>query len=197
MPTGVLTYQVANRINEMLSTGEMDSRTLRFYYDPHLGNTHLDGPAKAAHIYPFMGNKASHASTLSQCDLMIAAATYPRQAKLLIEIEEGERGTVPKTVLGDVLNVWIADKVRADGKTFDLVDAVFWVVVCQPNKGSKEEKYDNLELRLQEIRDSVQMILHNRVKIVTTELVRCSQRQLVDSVIGRMKSDFPAWFPET
>jgi hypothetical protein len=50
---GLLTCQLASKINGMLAKGEMDNK-LTLFYDPHKGNTRLPPPACTVHIYPYV-----------------------------------------------------------------------------------------------------------------------------------------------
>jgi hypothetical protein len=124
-----------------------------------------------------------------------AGAQDSHQAILLIEIEESARGTSPKTILGDVFNVWLATAIHCHKKIYDLNGAKLWIVVFEPND-SKSKQYQGLQFYLDKLREPVQTELHGIVRIATTEIisVRNGQGSLVNAVISKMKRELPDIF---
>jgi hypothetical protein len=192
---GRLTYLLEKKLQEKFENGEMDSNHYSLFVDLHR-NPHL--PGESAHILPHLSKIGSRSTGLSKCDIMIAT-NQPKKAVLLIEVEEGSRGTSPKTILGDVFNVWMADSIRCKGDSFGLDDTKLWVIVFEPKTGDKSEQYHGLQKNLDKLREPIQKNLHPYNQVTATEIVRVKvgQTSLIDTVLKKMKEELRGLFTTT
>jgi hypothetical protein len=114
-------------------------------------------------IIPYFGEYGTD-TTLSNADLAIVSKTGK---KLLVLCEIEEEGAKPKLVIGDVANIFLADKVRINKKDYTLKNTVFILGVRVGEKG----KNNNAESKVASIVNNIQKIVKKKslrgIKVLT------------------------------
>lgn len=88
---------------------------------------------------PYLGRKATHASTLSQVDVAVLDNRgSQKRAIVLCEIEE--EGAEPKRIIGDLCNVMLAKKLRAKGTDHTLYNCVMILALKVERGGMARSK---------------------------------------------------------
>ena len=110
--SGKITAAIGSRIKEVI---EAEYPGIKVYYD--------HGPAGNKRVVPKLRstgkNSRSRYQSLAWVDIGIIDQTS-KKALMLIEIEE--RPAAPKAVLGDLCNIFFADRVQVGGEDFDITD---------------------------------------------------------------------------
>ncbi len=84
-----------------------------------------------------------------------------RVVELIAEIEEGssdpkESGVPPKKIIGDIVNVFLSDKIRIQGKDYDYGIDVAFVLGLKINPGGEgEEKAIQLRQKLLQVNEAM------------------------------------------
>ncbi len=125
-----------------MNHGEWTCRLGR-YLKEYVGKTtnsdlevfHDHGDEGESHkIVPYLGVYGT-GTTLSNVDLAIVSKNGK---KLLVLCEIEEEGAQPKLVIGDIVNIFLADKVCINGKGYILNDAVLILGVRVEKKGNNQ-----------------------------------------------------------
>jgi hypothetical protein len=135
---GINTVAIAEQLKEKLEADPERYRNIKLFYD------HGDSSKpEVCEPTTYMGRRYGSDATLSAVDIVI---TRGKNVLLAVEVEES---TVrPKTVLGDVFGIGLADKIRIKGKTYSMKDATAIVAIAVKSKGRQSEKYRRLERHL-------------------------------------------------
>jgi hypothetical protein len=90
----------------------------------------------------------------------------------------------------------MAKAIRCEGKLLKIADTKLWIVVCEPEKGGKAEKYAALQEALEKLREPIQKVLHGTVQVTSTEIVRVrvDRDPLVQVVTNKLKRDLTHLF---
>ncbi len=99
---------------------------------------------------PFFGDKASAASTLSAVDLLVVNAESSR-VELIAEIEENAHE--PKKIIGDIVNLMLADQVRVKGKDYPFGNRVLVLGIQANPRGQTRAKVLRLCFNLAEMNE--------------------------------------------
>jgi len=114
-------------------------------------------------IVPYFGEYGTD-TTLSNVDLAIVSKT---RNKLLVLCEIEEEGAKPKLVIGDVANIFIADKVRINRNDYKPKNAVFILGIRVEKKGNNQ----NAESKVASIGNLVPKIVKKKslrgIKVMT------------------------------
>lgn len=110
--SGKITATIGSSIKEVI---EAEYPGIKVYFD--------HGPAGNRRVTPKLRsteqNSKSRHQSLAWVDIGIVDQTS-KKALMLIEIEE--RPAAPKVVLGDLCNIFFADRVQVGGEDFDITD---------------------------------------------------------------------------
>lgn len=125
--------QFTRRLGEDLEKrlGPLRNDNVKIYYD--------HGPKGMHKVVPFFGEYSS-ASTLSNVD---CAIVFAKQALILCEIEEETAS--PKKIVGDICNLFLADRIRIGGGDFSFEKSDFFLGVRTRKGGKGEEKIKSLK----------------------------------------------------
>lgn len=163
MDHGRITRQIAEKLEHNLHADPERYSGVQIFYD------HGDS-SKAEVCQPtsYMGRHYGVDSTLSGLDIVFV---YRGNVVLLVEVEEGN--VRPKTILGDVFGVILAEHVRIKGKSYPIRDATMIVAITVSGKGHRPEKYIRLEQHLSNclntLRSTMKQTRVNKIRIVTSE----------------------------
>ncbi len=186
---GILTHELASELGKLLV-----AETYELFTDPHSNERNLLPPVNYGEITPHLGQECIRGTSLSDCDIMVATK-QPRNAVLLIEVEEKVAGATPKTIIGDFFNVWMAKAIHCKEKSYELKDTKLWVVVFDPKTpgSGKSNQYGALQDCFDKLAKCFQYELHGRVGITETRIVPVPTGQgcLVKEVIANIRKDLP------
>src|SRR5208282_2115899 len=105
---GIKTRMIAEKLEEALCANQEQFSCIELFYDHgDKNNPHVCQPTT------YMGKRYGADATLSGLDIVLVKG---RDAFLLVEVEES--AVRPKTILGDVFGVAIADRIRIKQKQF-------------------------------------------------------------------------------
>lgn len=156
---------------------------LTIFYDPHQcgeGKKTKDLVDRLSSVLhreaceptPYFG-EYSNASTLSNIDLVLADED---EARLLCEIEE--KGASPKKIIGDIVNIYLADGIMIQGKRRSLNNSRFILGIKVEKNGKSAEKARALERCIQ---IKIPELL-GKLEVVTSENVD----ELIENVKGKI-----------
>lgn len=137
-PHGVNTKAVAEQLKHKLDADPVRFGGLEMFYD------HGD-PSKPEVCQPttYMGRRYGADATLSAVDIVVA-----KGKSIILAIEIEERNVRPKTVIGDVFGIALADRIRIQGKPYSIKNATIIVAIADDGKGKRSAKYVRLERHL-------------------------------------------------
>ena len=138
MEHGRWTREVAEKLQERLSADPVRYSGVRLYYDH--GES---GKAEVCQPTSYMGRRYGSDATLSGIDIVLL-----KNGRILVAVELEESEVRPKTVLGDVFGVVLADRVRIRKRVHPLAGAVLIVAVAVAPRGRRAAKYSRLERHL-------------------------------------------------
>lgn len=179
-------------------TGEMGRRLYdkyaksihQIYYD------HGKDQSKEPHFCqptPFF-DECSSATTLSHVDVVVlnqpSESTAPNPGneqnqtiELAAEIEES--GHEPKKIIGDVVNLLMADAVRINGKDYPFGELVLVLGIRVDENGSGKDKVEALARKLMEMNEKlgkrktrIVTVFHGNVERLVEEVAAEIERQL-------------------
>ncbi len=130
-----MTKEIGNRLTNSVAVVHPDVTV--FYDHGRSGDHNVCQPTT------YMGRRYGADATLSGVDIV---AVKDRKVIVVVEIEEG--GFRPKTMLGDVFGVALADSMHIQGDRYVIEDAVIVIAVVHDGKGKKGEKCGRLERHL-------------------------------------------------
>ena len=133
----------------------------------------------------YTGERYGRNATLSQVDIVV---TKGRNVILGIEIEESTGN--PKTVLGDVFGIALADKMRIQDNVYSVENITVIIAVTDDGEGSRSVKCERLERHLTKYVKENPSISLKKVRIIAcpkNDLVRRIER-LIRSEIGKHNS---------
>jgi len=128
---------------------------------------------------PYFG-EYSTASTLANIDL--AVVNKSKEVKVLCEIEE--RGASPKKIIGDIVNIFLAEKIMIRGAPHDLDNLYFILGIKVKESGKSAEKADNLEGLIQ---DKIPK-LRNRIKIVCDNNINNLIDKIKEKILDKIEA---------
>lgn len=143
----------------------------------------------------FLGAGHSAAKRIGVSDIAIVTVAEPRQAILLIEIEECKTGTKPKTVIGDALLPVIADRVDVlydNGvcSSIDLRGASIWVGY-HPRDSHDTARTDKLSVKLNDFARS--SVADGGPARISIRLFNESESRLFDSLFSAAQQLLTTW----
>ncbi len=137
-PQGVNTEAIADQLVTKLKADPERYKDFKVYYDH--GESSKPEVCKPT---TYMGRRYGDDATLSKVDIVV---TKGKNVVLGIEIEESE--VRPKTVLGDVFGIALANKMRIQGNAYSVKNITIIIAVTDDGEGSKSAKYERLERHL-------------------------------------------------
>ena len=123
-----------------------------------------------------MGRRYGSDATLSGIDIVLV-----RNGKAFLAVEVEESYVRPKTVLGDVFGIALANKVRIQGRTYPIHEALLMVAVVVGSSGRRREKYKRLERHIGRYIRALQTS-SPRTNITKVRVITTSQEDLVRRV---------------
>jgi hypothetical protein len=140
LATGPYTWELVRRLAHKCS-----GTRYRLFYDPHQGGYPAIRDAVACHPSPYFGEHSS-SSTLSVVDVAILD-TSAQQVVLVIEVEE--HGAEPKRVIGDLVNIALADAITLSPYQYEFQRPLGMILGIRVNPAGKgEEKVTRIAERL-------------------------------------------------
>lgn len=134
----------------------------------------------------YMGRRYGSDATLSGVDIVVL---HHEQPVVLVEVEESK--TRPKTIIGDVFGVALADNIRIQGKRYRMRDTTLVIAIAVPQRGKQADKYRRLERHLRKhlsiLREGRRCCSVGKLRIVcsTTEDLVCRIERLVRLEVGK------------
>lgn len=173
MDHGQRTRQIAERLRENLRSDPVRYSDVQLFYD------HGDSSnAEVCQPTSYMGRRYGADGTLSGLDIVLV---HKGRVFLLVEVEESQ--VRPKTILGDVFGVVLAERVSIRGRSYPIGDATMIVAITVSGGGRRAEKYTRLERHLHKyldaLRSTMRQIRVAKIRIVTSDsddLVRRIER---------------------
>lgn len=132
---GINTRSIAEELKARLHADQKRFSGIDVFYD------HGDSSnAEVCQPTTYIGKRYGRDATLSGLDIVLAK---DNNVFLAIEIEESQ--VRPKTVLGDIFGVVVADKMRIRKKTYSIKGTTLIVAIADEGKGKQSKKYLRLE----------------------------------------------------
>ena len=95
---------------------------LQVYYD-HGGNSKFN----TGRPTPYFSEVCDNSTSLASIDIIITQKIKGKErARILIEVEEKEPSSVPKTILGDIFNLFLASSIHFTEKRMFDIDREIW-----------------------------------------------------------------------
>ncbi len=135
---GFNTKLVAEGLKDKLDAGPLRFKGIKLFYDHGSSSK-----AEVCQPTAYMGRRYGRDATLAAVDIVV---TKGKEVLLAIEIEESV--VRPKTVLGDIFAIAIAERMRIQGKPYSIKDTTIVVALAEEGKGKKSDKYVRLERHL-------------------------------------------------
>jgi len=168
-PHGVNTKATGEQLKYRLDADPKRFRGVRVFYDHGESSR-----PEVCQPTTYMGKRYGNDATLSAVDIVV---TKGRSVMLAVEIEESS--VRPKTVLGDVFGVVLAERMRILGKSYSLDNATIIVAIAHDGKGKQSTKYLRLERHLGRYFEANPSHSIKKVRIIpcsTSDLVRRIER---------------------
>ncbi len=166
---GINTRAIGQELKLKFDADKLKYEQFKIYYD------HGDSrKVEVCQPTAYMGRRYGSDATLSAVDIVI---TKGKEVVIAIEIEEST--TRPKTVLGDIFGIALADKLRINNKPYSLNDVIIIVAIASDGKGKLEEKYKRMERHLGRYFEASPSSNVNKIRIITcatTDMVRRIER---------------------
>lgn len=121
---------------------------------------------------PSMGRRYGADATLAGTDIVV---TKGNEVMLALEIEEGNPR--PKTVIGDVFSVALAQNVHIKGAKYSLRSASVIVAVRDKPKGKQKAKYERLQRCINQY-----LMAHSDPRVRRVRIVSCPADCFVKSI---------------
>ena len=170
MNAGDRTKRIAEQLSARLSKSD-DFKGIKVYYDH--GES---GHASVCQPTSYMGRRYGSDATLSGIDIILV-----RNGKAFLAVEVEESYVRPKTVLGDVFGIALANRVRIQGRTYPIHEALLMVAVVVGSSGRRREKYKRLERHIGRYIRALQTS-SPRTNIKKVRVITTSQEDLVRRV---------------
>jgi hypothetical protein len=137
-PHGVNTEAIAEQLKHKLDADRERFYGIEVFYD------HGDSSKpEVCEPTTYMGRRYGADATLSAVDIVVVEG---KNVLLAIEIEES---TVrPKTIIGDVFGIALADRIRIQRRPYSIKNATIIVAIADDGKGKQSAKYVRLERHL-------------------------------------------------
>jgi len=170
---GINTKEIGEQLSDKISNKDTG---IRVFYDH--GDSSKPGVCQPT---AYMGKRYGRDATLSGVDIVV---TKGKDVILAIEIEESM--VRPKTVLGDIFGIALADRIRiskgkdkdkSKGKNYSTSDATIVVAVVVEEKGKRAAKYVRLERLLNRYFKEFEKDKNLAIKKV--RIVPCPEKDLV------------------
>ncbi len=95
---------------------------LQVYYD-HGGSSDFN----TGQPTPYFSDVCDNSTSLASIDIVITQKSKGKErARILIEVEEKEPSSVPKTILGDIFNLFLASSIHFTEKQMFNIDRKIW-----------------------------------------------------------------------
>lgn len=168
-PHGANTKKIAEQLKSKLDAELERFKDIKIFYD------HGDS-SKPEVCQPttYMGRRYGTDATISAVDIVVAKG---KNVILAIEVEESP--VRPKTVLGNVFGIALADRMHIQGKTYSTKNATIIVAIAVDGKDKQTAKYQRLERHLDSYFKTNPSERVKRVRIIpsaTSDLVRRIER---------------------
>ena len=137
-PQGVKTKAIAEKLKDKLDANPERFNGIEIFY--HHGES---SKPEVCEPTAYMGRRYGDDAKLGVVDIVV---TKGRNVILGIEIEESTFR--PKTVLGDVFGIALADRIRIKNKPYSVKNATIIVAVTIDGKERQTAKYQRLERHL-------------------------------------------------
>lgn len=170
MNAGDRTKRIAEQLSARLAKSD-DFKGIKIYYDH--GES---GYASVCQPTSYMGRRYGPDATLSGIDIILV-----RNGKAFLAVEVEESYVRPKTVLGDVFGIALANRVRIQGRTYPIHEALLMVAVVVGSSGRRREKYKRLERHIGSYIRALQTS-SPRTNITKVRVITTSQEDLVRRV---------------
>jgi len=163
--TKAIGEQLKNKLNaDLKKYGGID-----VFYD------HGD-PSKPEVCQPttYIGRRYGRDATLSAVDIVIA-----KRKKVILGIEIEESTVRPKSIIGDVFGIALADRIRIKGESYSIKNATIIIAIADDGKGKRSAKYIRLERHLDRYFKATPSKTLKKVRIITCpthDLVRRIER---------------------
>lgn len=127
---------------------------------------------------PYFGRKCSNGSTLSNVDLAIV----DKNKKVIVLCEVEEQEATPKQIIGDIVNIFLADRIKIQRKNYNLNKMYFILGVKVKERGKSADKAKNLEKRIQgklpDLSDKIEVVISDDID----ELINNIKKKIVDKM---------------
>jgi hypothetical protein len=164
------TISIAEQLSAHLAKSD-DFKGIKVFYDHgESGQSSVWQPTS------YMGRRYGSDATLSGIDIVIV-----RNGKAFLAVEVEESYVRPKTVLGDVFGIALANRVRIQGRTYPIHEALLMVAVVVGSSGRRREKYARLERHIGKYIRALQTS-SPRTNIKKVRVITTSQEDLVRRV---------------
>lgn len=170
MNAGDRTKRIAEQLSARLAKSD-DFKGIKIYYDH--GES---GYASVCQPTSYMGRRYGSDATLSGIDIILV-----RNGKAFLAVEVEESYVRPKTVLGDVFGIALANRVRIQGRTYPIHEALLMVAVVVGSSGRRREKYKRLERHIGRYIRALQTS-SPRTNITKVRVITTSQEDLMRRV---------------
>lgn len=135
---------------------------------------------------PYFG-KYSTKTTLANVDLVVVKKNMVNkngEVRVLCEIEE--RGASPKKIIGDIVNIFLATKIRVPRVSYSL-DKSYFILGIKVKKGGKSaDKAKNLERR---IKAKIPR-LRGRIEVVPSDDINELIENIKEKIIAKIGAGF-------
>jgi hypothetical protein len=137
-PQGINTRAIAEKLQHRLQAdGERFAGVELFYDHGDSSNPEVCQPTS------YMGRRYGKDATLSGLDIIIT-----RDSRVIMAVEIEESTVRPKTIIGDVFGIALADRIRIQGKPYPLRNVSVIVAIATGSGKGQSEKYLRLERHL-------------------------------------------------
>ena len=168
-PQGVNTKVIAEQLKYNLDSDQAKYPGIEVFYD------HGDSSKpEVCEPTTYMGRRYGGDATLAVVDIVVVK---DKKIFLAIEIEEGTFR--PKTVIGDVFGIALADKMRIQGEPYSINDTIIIIAITEDGKGKQSAKYARLERHLDRYFKANPSKIVKKVRIISCpidDLVRRIER---------------------
>lgn len=163
-PHGLNTRAVAEKLTEMINAGGKRYDGIRIFYD-HGDSSNL----QVCQPTTYMGRRYGHDATLSGVDIVVL-----KDNNVIVAVEIEESKVRPKTILGDIFGIVLADKMRIKVKPYPITNATVIIAIAANDTGKQPDKYTRLKRRIDGYLEKNPSESVGKVQIIT-----CSADDLV------------------
>ena len=168
---GIYTVKVADKLTKSIKADKKRYKGIIVYYDH--GNS---SNPQVCQPTTYMGRRYGNDATLSGVDIVVL-----KENKVIVAVEIEEGKVRPKTVLGDIFGIVLADGISIRSKRYQFENATAIVAITDDGLGKHSQKYKRLQRRLNRYFEEHPPKFVKKVRIVTTksdDLVRKIERRI-------------------